>query len=598
MAGGACPRAGYGPHPGIFAATLPPPMRRLAPFAALAVLVCSPALAQRGGVTADTPLRPVTRAAAIVGARVVVAPGRVIERATVVVRDGRIEAVGTDVRVPADADVLRADSFTVYAGFVDALGTAGVPRPPEREERFTGNRGAPPRDRAGILPDRDVRETFDPTESRVAALRDVGFGAAHVAPRTGLFSGQGAVVLFRAPGRGEAAQDVILTGPLSLVARLTPADDVYPSTPMGVMAVVRGAFENARRRTAQAEGVARGGQRPRYDPALDALGPVIDGSRRLVLVAPTGLDAFRALRLAEEIDVRPILAGIADAAPVAERLREGRVAVFAPLALPDTVALDSLARTIALPAAAPSGVASVVSHRVRSYRDLPDERAALVAERREAVRRAEASPAALARAGVPFAFATLDVAPDKVFANLRRMVRAGLAPAAALAALTVEPARLLGLDDDLGTVERGRLANLVLTTGDLFADSSRVRYVYVEGVRTEVRPGKPRRGSGADSTGAGLVGTWTFVLTTPADEERYTVTFTGTPGAYTGTVTTGDESLALSDIVLDGAALTFQAVGPEGTIEVAGTIAGDAFSGTASVGSLGSFPITGTRAPE
>ncbi|HEX8384880.1 MAG TPA: amidohydrolase family protein, partial [Rubricoccaceae bacterium] len=264
-----------------------------------------------------------------------------------------------------------------------------------------------------------------------------------------------------------------------------------------------------------------------------------------------------------------------------------------------TVALDSLARAVRLPAAAPSGLASVTDRRVRSYRDLPAERAALTAGRREAVRRAEASPAALASAGVPFAFATFDVAADKVLPNVRRMVRAGLAPDAALAALTTEPARLLGLDADLGTVERGRLANLVLVRGDLFADSARVRYVFVEGVRTEVRAGKPRRGA-ADTTGvaATITGTWTFVLVTPGGEERYTVEITGEPGAFTGTVSVGGESLTLSDVAVDGAALSFTVTGPQGGSAVAGTVAGDAFSGTAQVGDLGTFPVTGTRAPE
>ncbi|HEX9950684.1 MAG TPA: amidohydrolase family protein [Rubricoccaceae bacterium] len=560
----------------------------------LLLILASPALAQRGGVTADTPLRPVTRAAALVGARVVVAPGRVLDRATVLIRDGRIEAVGRDLRVPPDADVLAADSFTVYAGFVDALGTAGVPKAPELE-RYTGNRGDPPRERSGLTPDRDVRETFDPSEARVAALRALGFGAAHIAPPGGLLSGLGTVVLLRPPGRGEAARDLILTGPVSLVARMQAAEGVYPSTPMGVAAVFREAFENARRREAQAEGIARGGQRPRYDAALDALAPVIAGDRRLVMLTPTPLDAFRALGLARDAGIEPILAGLADAGPVAERLRAARVAVFAPLSLPDTVALDSLARAVALPPS--GGVASVQNRRVRSFRDLPAERAALVAERREAVRRAEASPAALARAAVPFAFATIDADAAKILPGLRRMVRAGLAPDDALAALTTAPARLLGLSDDLGTVERGRLANLVVVRGDLFADSALVRYVFVEGIRNE-NPAKARRVPSTDSA-AVAVGTWALVVTTPGEEQRGGFTIAGAPGAFTGTATVEGETYPLEAVVLDDAALSFHFTVPDvGRVEVSGTISGPTFSGTVSLGSLGSFSATATRSPD
>ena len=592
-------RAGYLPD------VFPDPMplstlaARLVLAVALVAAASTPTLAQRGGTGAGTPLRPVTRTTALVGARVVVAPGRVLDRATVVVRDGRIEAVGRDVRVPADADVLPADSFTVYAGFVDALGVAGVPKAPDAE-RYTGNRGDPPRDRAGILPERDVRDLFDPTDARVAALRETGFGAAHIAPRTGLFSGTGAAVLLRATGRGEAARDLVLTGPLSLVARLTPADGVYPSTVMGVAAVVREAFENTRRRTARgtARGAARG-PRDGYDAVMDALAPVVAGERRLVLVASTGVEAFRALGLARDIGVVPVLAGLADAAPLADRLRERRVAVFAPLALPDTVAADSLSRTVVLPPS--TGVAARANRRVRSAGDVAGERAALTAERREAVRRAEASPAALARAGVPFAFATFDVDAKKVLPNLRRMVAAGLAPDAALAALTTEPARLLGLSESLGTVEPGRIANLVLVRGDLFADSAAVRYVFVEGVRTDVRAARSRRGAAADTTGgpAVAVGSWSITVTTPGEAQRGTFVITGAPGALAGSLSLDGDTFPLETVVLDGADLSFAFTAPDyGRVEVTGSIAGNTFSGTAAVGALGTFPVTATRSPE
>ncbi len=560
------------------------------------LLVAAPALAQRGGVPADTPLRSVTRAAALVNARVVVAPGRVLERATVLIRDGRIEAVGRDLRVPADADVLVADSFTVYAGFVDALGIEGVPKPPERE-RFTGNRGDPPRERAGVTPERDVRETFDPTDGRVAALRALGFTAAHVAPRDGLLSGTGSVVLLRPPGRGEVARDVILTGPVSLVARLETASGVYPTTPMGVAAVFREAFENARRRGAQADGIARGGQRPRYDAALDALTPVVAGDRRLVLFAEEPLDAFRALGLARDVQVSPILAGLADAAPVASRLREARAVVFAPLALPDTVANDSLSRTITLPPS--SGVSSVEYRRVRSFRDLPSDRGALVAERRAAVRRREASPAALAAAGVPFAFATLGAEPAKILPGLRRMVAAGLAPDAALEALTTAPARILGLSDDLGTVERGRYANLVVVRGDLFADSAAVRYVYVEGVRTENSAKPPRRPASGDSSDVEILGSWTLTVTTPGGDQQGAFTITGAPGSYAGSTTMEGGTYPLENVTLDESTLSFRFTAADfGTIEVSGTVSGLSFSGTAAVGPLGTFPATATRTPD
>ncbi len=237
---------------------------------------------------------------------------------------------------------------------------------------------------------------------------------------------------------------------------------------------------------------------------------------------------------------------------------------------------------------------------MRSYRDLPNDRGAITAERRAAVRRREASPAALAAAGVPFAFATLGAEPAKILPGLRRMVAAGLTPDAALEALTTAPARILGLSDDLGTVERGRLANLVVVRGDLFADSAAVRYVFVEGTRFENTGKPPRRGGAAgDSSATEILGAWTLTVTTPGGDQDGAFTITGAPGSYAGSTTVDGDTYPLEGVTLDGSTLSFRFSAADlGLVEVSGTVSGLSFTGTASVGPLGSFPATATRTPE
>ena len=570
--------------------------------AAAALLLVLPARAQ--GIGADTPLRPVTRAAAITNARVVVAPGRVLDRATVVVRDGRIVAVGEDADVPFDADVVEGDSLTVYAGFVDAFGIEGVPEPDDPDD-YEGDRGAPPRALAGITPERDVRDGFDPGDARIGQLRDAGFTVAHVAPREGLFAGQGAVVLLREPTRGEAPEALVLTEPISFVAALDPASGVYPATPMGVLAVMRETVENARRRRAGRaayDAEAEGAARPRFDPVLDAVGTVLDGDRQFVFLVDDWLDAFRALRASEEMGLRPVLAGVPDAAPLLGRLAEAEVPVFAPLALPDSVkadtsAADSAGVALPQPSTTPGGVSFVSNRRILSYRDAGDDQTALTGQKRAAVASAERSPAALDSAGVAFAFGTFEVKPADVHTNLRRMVNAGLTPDAALAALTTTPAELLGLGREVGTVERGKLANLVVTTGPLFADSTEVRYVFVEGVRHEVDADGPE---GADPDAVvQAVGTWAYEVVTPAGSQEGTFTLSGAGGDLSGEITSDGETTPFDTVALKGNALTMSFTSSEmGAITITGIITDDEFSGTAEVGSFGSFPITATRRPE
>ena len=560
----------------------------LAALAAVLLAVSAPAQ----GISAETPLRPVTGALAITDARVVVAPGRVLDRATVVVRDGRIVAVGRDADVPFDARRIAGDSLTVYAGFLDALGYAGVPEPEDPDD-YEGDRGDPPRERAGVTPDRDVRTLFNAGDVRIDQLRRAGFTAAHVAPRDGLFSGQGTVVLLREVGRGERGDALVLTDPLSLIARIDTAPGVYPGTPMGVLAVMRESVENARRRRASADREVRAA----YAPALDALSPLLDGERAFVFVVDGWLDGFRALRASSEMGLTPVLAGVPDVAPLADRLAAEGVSVFAPLALPDTVAADSAAQALPPPTTTPGGVSFVTNRRTRSYRDTDSELTALTGQRRAAVARADASPAVLASREIPFAFATLGVKPTDVHANLVRMVAAGLAPEAALGALTTGPAEILGLDGSLGTVERGKLANLVVTRGDLFTDSTQIRHVIVEGVAYEIEARATP--AGADPTAVvQATGTWDFVATTPDGSQSGTFTLTGDAGSLTGSLTAAGETDPFTSVALDGNALTFTFSSSQfGEVTVAGVITGDQFEGLATL-ALGEIPLSATRRPE
>ncbi|OZC02628.1 amidohydrolase family protein [Rubricoccus marinus] len=575
--------------------------------AALALLLSAEVSGQvlRGGTNGDTPRRPVSTAHAITNARVVVAPGRVLDRATVVIRDGRIVAVRENADVPFDAQVIEGDSLTVYAGFVDAFAYAGVAEP-EDPERYEGDPGNPPRERAGLTPDLDVRTLYDASKAEVKALREAGFTAAHLAPRDGFFAGTGAVVLLRNVARGEAAEMLFLPQTETAIAQIDPARGVYPGTPMGVLSMMRETVENARRETASRTAFRRdasGATRPMYDPVAEALAPVLDGDRALVFYTDGWLDAHRAIRVTEEMRIpNTVLAGVPDVSPVLAKIRARGLSVIAPLALPDTVKTDSLSRTIALPppsSANPGGVSFVTDRRTISFRDTDAEKGALTAQRLASVGAAERSPSLLASGDVDFAFGSFEAKGKDIRANLRRMVEAGLSPEAALAALTTAPAEMMGLSGTLGTIERGKLANLLVTTGDYFSDSTDVRFVFVEGMRHEIE-NKPKAASGDPDAVVEIVGTWTYEIELPGSSEGGTMTFTGTPGSFEGTLSAQGETLNLSSVALDGNALTFSFTAPNSgpEITVSGIVSGLEFAGTADVGSFGAFPITATRQPE
>lgn len=576
------------------------PLRYRLLLALLVMPSLVPLLVGAQGITAETPLRPVTRTFALTNARVIQAPGRVLEGATVVVRDGLIAAVGRDVEVPYDAEVIAGDSLTVYAGFVDALGHAGVPEPPaDEDEAPVPDPGDPPRARAGIQPDRDVRALLRPGDGSVEALRDEGFAAAHVVPRGGMLPGQGAVVLLREPVRGERAEAVLLTGPVSLYARFAGGEGVYPATPMGVTAVLRDRFtEAARRRDALGRYTTGplGATRPAHDPVLEALLPSLDGARPLFFEVKNPTEAFRALHLADELRVPVVLAGLPWSVPLAEALRSRGGPVLAPLALPDTTEADTTVTAVPYPPPAPGGTVFITDRRTRTYDDVPTEQSAMQAQRAAAVGRYEANAATLAAAGVPFAFTTLGAKPEQIRPNLRRMVAAGLSEDDALAALTTTPARLLGLDRALGTVETGKLANLVVTLGGYFDDEAEVRLVFVEGVKHEVKEEDLPEGADPDAV-VDAAGTWRFTAVTPDGEQSGTFTLEGAGTALRGTITT-DAPHPLTLVTLEGNVLTLRFLQPEtGEVRITGVIAGDTFTGSAEITGVGTASVTASRQP-
>jgi len=110
--------------------------------------------------------------------------------------------------------------------------------------------------------------------------------------------------------------------------------------------------------------------------------------------------------------------------------------------------------------------------------------------------KAPGTAAALAKAGVPFAFYTDGIAtPREVMRAVKKAIDAGLKPEEAVRAMTLSPAQIYGVADRLGSIEKGKIANLVVTKGDLFQDKTEVKYVFIDGQKfepVEEPPATPR----------------------------------------------------------------------------------------------------------
>ncbi len=439
---------------------------RFACLLALALLFLALAPAGRGDAPAVFAIRD---------ARIVPVSGPPLERGTIVLRDGLFEAVGVDSVVPADARLIDGKGLTVYPGLIDALSDLGLPGAATAAPttgRGSGRRppmspgtpaGAPPvaAPAAPAEPPSNMNPFFRAADTltdggvRAAAARLAGITSVLVAPNRGIFAGQSALANLN----GERAR-MVVRSPVALHLALPGGrgggggSRQYPGSLMGVLAYLRQGFLDARR-YAEAWQVysasPRGLARPETDRALEALQPVLRKEMPVVIPAASPPEIMRALQVAEESDLRLIVSGGAEAGRVAGALKERDVPVIVALRFP-----------------------------TRQTDVHPDAEDSL----RELQRRLDApkSAAALYQAGVKFAFTADGLAnPRDFLANVRRAVRAGLPPEAALRALTLSASEIFGVQEQLGSLEKGKIANLIIADGDLFADQTRLRHIFVDG---------------------------------------------------------------------------------------------------------------------
>jgi len=391
------------------------------------------------------------RVHALINAKIVAAPGRVLEKGTVVVRDGVIESVG-QLPPPADARVWDLTGKTVYAGLLDAYGEFSV-------EAAATSDGAPYWNPL-VTPQLRMAEQYRADAALNKKLRSQGITVRLVAPARGIWKGTSCLV---ATG-DEPNREAILRADVAQHLRLTiprgRGRESYPNSPMGAVALARQALYDADWYR-QAWGAQRADPslpRPERNDALEALQSYPQSDLLIIADAPNELFALRADRYAREFSVNIALRGAGHEYKRLEAIQGTGRAVIVPLDFPK-----------------PPNVASVetalnVSLDELLHWDIAPENAAR-----------------LDKAGVRIALTSHGLSDQAEFLGaVRKAVDRGLSAEAALRALTTTPASLLGVDRQLGTVEPGKIASLFVTDGDLFDQKTKVLETWVNGRRYEV----------------------------------------------------------------------------------------------------------------
>jgi imidazolonepropionase-like amidohydrolase len=529
---------------------------------------------------------------ALTNARIVVAPGRVIERGTVVLRAGRIVAVDAQVQAAAGALPLDMTGMTIYAGLIDAASSIGLPSATRQGGRGPGGgppasfqqarqaeaaEGPPPE----LRPHQPAADVWAPTEAQRAAWRNAGVTTVGLAFDGGIFPGQTSAV---SVAEGAPA----LRTPVSQQVLLGRRRGGYPSTLMGSYAFIEQAFLDAQHALRVEQAVQRdaaSAPRPAYDPQAVALGPAARGTLPVWYHASAERDLERIIDLARRTDIENyVLVGAQEGFRAVEALKAMGRPVIVSLDWPQPDAVTGRAYELNVaPAAGP---------------DRADAEADSAAQR--ALR---GNAAALANGGVTIALSGYGLdSPAELREHVLAAVEAGLSPEAALRALTITPAQLLGLEALVGTVETGKLANLVVVEGDLFARTGRIRHVFVEGRHHEVaEPVAPARGQRRAEAGeeVSAAGEWAGSIEMAGATMPFTLTLTDADGALSGTIAaeTGEVSLSGErtgdDIVLRG---TFAPPGLNAmAFTITGTIAGADLRGTLTVQGQPPVPFNARR---
>jgi imidazolonepropionase-like amidohydrolase len=426
---------------------------------------------------------------AITGARLTTAAGAPVEHGTIVIRNGLIDAVGPSVQAPADATVIDGAGLQVYPGLIDMGSAVGLDaQPPAPPSTFRTMEEAERYKRSVILrPDLEAAKVLRPDAPELARYAAAGVTSVLATPTSGLFKGQSALVNVTAPVDepqiGAVADErrglQVVRSPVALHVALGGSGGRgggYPASLLGTIAFVRQSFLDAQHHRLEEQYYEKnkaGVARPDYDASLDALQPALARAMPVAFEAALAREILRALNMAREFNLDPVITNAREADQVIADLKARNARVIYSLEYPT---------------------------RSRSLAPDADEPV------RELRARAQASktPAALEQGGILFAYSSDGLQQPRDFLrNAARTVKDGLPADAAVRALTINAARIAGAADRLGSLEKGKIANVIVTDGDLFEDRTRILHIFVDGRKVDPEPPPPPaggrgRGRGAD----------------------------------------------------------------------------------------------------
>jgi imidazolonepropionase-like amidohydrolase len=456
--------------------------------------------------------------------------------ATMIIRDGKIEAIGTNLKVPAGAVEVDCKGKYIYPSFIDIFSDYGTPAQTPRTGGFdffaraqltSNTKGAYGWNQA-IRPETDASKLFAADDAKAKPLRDLGFGTVLTQVKDGIARGTGSLVSLAT----DKENKLILKERASANYSFNKGSSTqsYPSSMMGMIALLRQTYLDA--------------QWYKNKPAEEGVNLSLEAwseTQNLPQIFDAGdkWNDLRADRIGDEFGVQYIIKGGGNEY---QRMKEmkGTNATF---------------------------ILSLNYPQAQDVEDPNDARFVSVNDMKH-WELAPTNPAAFEKAGIPFCLTTADLRDTKSFlTNLRTAFNYGLSETAALNALTKTPALTLGVYDQVGSLDAGKWANFLVTSGPVFNEKTTIYQNWVQGEKYGVK----------DDSWKDPKGTYKVVLNTPTGPVNYTLDFKSSTSASL----IGKDTVT-SKFYYDGRQVRIN-VAPERTggqnLRLSGIVNGDSWNG-------------------
>jgi hypothetical protein len=501
----------------------------------------------------------------------------------ILIEKGMIKAIDGQIDPPFNAYVVEADSGYVYASFIDGFSNTGSPK--EKKSSDTPKPKFPgfpiPAD-AGIQSDRSMADIINFGDDGFEALRQAGFGISHVAPEGRMLPGKSAIVILN----GIENQAAVLRKDQGVFFQLFGTRGLYPSTVIGVMAkwkelITQAHYliEHQNKNTSMPVGT----ETASYNSILESLIPVSEKQMKVYMNADKIKTVFRGLELQQDLGYKLVLVDIKQGWDAIESIKSHGVEIMLSLSLPKEEKKDKKSK--------------------KEKEVSQDEEVIALQKRKEESLAAYKSQASrFEEAKIDFAFSLLSAKAKDVKKNLNEMIKAGLSKQKAMEAMTINAAKIIGIDKIAGSIEKGKMANMFITDKDYFEEDAHIKMNIVQGQIFEFPKKEKPKADAAINTVDDIMGTWSYSAQIENETRTGQLIISNANDNLSVEMISDDNTSVVNvatDISFDEGALTFDMNITEGdmiiSVSFSLNFSKEAYSGNADIEGLGNYTISGQK---